>query len=425
MNMPDISFASFIKNVRVNNISGASEPKIICNPKDKNILALSANDFSVNNNLSRIFISEDKGNTWQPKEIPLSHKFKQSTYSDPWIDYDNDGNLYFAAVQQDLINSFSEAVYFCKSTDNGNTWNTGHDFIDQNSKQNVFLDKPKIHINKSYSALNIVYVTWIQIKGLNTHVMFSKSTDGGDNFSVPVSIEDQDVNHSSVISDLNGNLFLAFVKDENKICIKRSTDAGSSWINENNCIDIKPAGMKSENQFLIKDQENNGLRINSEPCLAVMKNSDLLISYSAAFNESDVSDIYFAKLETNTEIINKPVRVNTDKTFNDQYLPNITSDESGNIFISYQDSRNDPENIITETYVSVSTDGGKTFKDEKISTSGFKPSLLSIGNYFGDYNSCVISGNSFISVWTDGRNKNFDIYAGMFEIKDIIGNKNH
>jgi hypothetical protein len=119
------------------------------------------------------------------------------------------------------------------------------------------------------------------------------------------------------------------------------------------------------------------------------------------------------------------VKVNSDKTGNDQFLPTVTSDDFGNIFILYQDSRNDESNILTETYLSVSTDGGKSFNDEKLSTSSYNTAASAIGKYFGDYNSCVVSDVNFIGVWTDGRNDNFDVYAGIFNINTLIENKNY
>ncbi len=420
----DISSHSFVKNVRLNEYAGASEPKIICNPKNNNILAVSANDFSLRNNSARIFISEDKGLNWEPKEIPLSHEFKKSFYSDPWIEYDTEGNLFFVTVQRNQLNNNEEALYFAKSNDNGTTWEREH-FVDYNSKESIYLDRPKMFIDKSVSQKNSIYVVWIEMKALKSFIMFSKSTDGGNTFSTPSSIERDDAGYCSVICNLTGDLFIAYLKDENKICIKKSTNTGDSWFKEQGCIDINPSGIKYENQYLIKKNVNEGIRINSEPNLAVTGENDLLLAYSAKYKNTDAADIFFAKIRNNSDSVSVPVKVNTDGTLNDQYLPAITSDEFNNILITYQDSRNDAGNILTETYISVSTDGGISFSDEKLSTSGFNPSSVAVGKYFGDYNSCIISEGNLIAVWTDGRNNNFDVYAGILRVSDIIGNRSY
>lgn len=421
----DVSGNSFIKNVRINKTTGASEPKIVCNPQNKNIFAVTANDFSLSGNSARIYVSENMGLDWQAKEIPLSPKFKESTYSDPWIDYDTDGNLYFICVQRDAMNDVCEAIYCSCSKDNGTTWKISDNFIDFNAKGNILFDKPKICTDKSSSFKNVIYATWIEIRGLTSSIMFSTSTEGGNTFTSPVSIENQDVDYCSITTDTKGYIFVAFLKDENKICVKKSTNSGQSWIKEPGCIDIRPSGRKYENQFIIKKTENKGIRINSEPNMSVTRENDLLITYSAKENNNDLSDVYFAKIKNNTDEVTVPVKVNSDKTTNDQYLPAITTDESNNIFILYQDSRNDVNNVFTESYISVSTDGGLSFKDEILSTSGFNPASVAVGKYFGDYNSCTISEGKFIGVWTDGRNSNFDVYAGIYNIKDLIESKQH
>ncbi|MBK8549889.1 MAG: exo-alpha-sialidase [Ignavibacteria bacterium] len=420
----DISGYSFAKNVRVNEFTGVSEPKIVCNPKENNILAVTSNDFSLDGNSSRIFISEDYGLNWQAKEIPLSAKFKKSSYSDPWLDYDTDGNLYFITVQKDVLNYDREAIYFSRSEDNGTTWQRNY-FIEINAKGSIYLDKPKIFIDKTSSRKNSIYVTWVEMKGLKTSLMFSKSTDLGNTFAVPVKIESDDVDYCSVTGDSKGNIFVSYLKDESKICIKKSTDAGESWFKEPGCLDIKPAGSKYENQFIIKKGADNGIRINSEPNLAVTAENDLIITYSASGKNNDVADIYFAKIKNNTEEVSIPVKVNSDRTLNDQFLPAISTDDHNNIFITYQDSRNDAGNILTETYISVSTDGGLSFSDEKFSTAKHNPSSAAVGKYFGDYNSCVVSGGKLIAVWTDGRNNNFDVYAGIINVKDLIESKRY
>lgn len=421
----DISTAGFIKNIRINKEVGVSEPKIVSNPVNKNVFAVSANDFSIKENLARIFVSTDGGIIWEPYEISLSSKFKHSSYSDPWIDYDSDGNLFFVCVQLDMENNKQEAIFISKSENNGKTWKSDFNFIDFNNKENIELDRPKICINKSSLNENNIYVTWIEVKGFNSFIMFSKSSNNGNTFSQPLIIESNDVNFCSIISNTKGEVYAAYVKEKNKIEIKKSIDNGTSWIENKSFIKFIPPGIQSENYYTIKTSDGKGVRINPEPSLALNKENDLLIAYSAAGSGTDLSDIYFTKLNSGTLEMKVPVRVNSDNTQNDQFLPSLSSDASGNIFIIYQDSRNDSKNLFTETFVSVSNDDGKTFSDEKISTGSFNPLEITVDKYLCDYNSCVISNNRLISVWTDGRNNNFDIYAGTFNFRDFIENMKH
>ncbi|MDQ3021078.1 MAG: hypothetical protein M3R36_10985 [Bacteroidota bacterium] len=422
---PDISSMGIITNIRVNQIPGASEPKIVCSPVDNNILTISSNNFRENNNSAQIFISKDDGINWKGSEIPLSQKFKNSSYSDSYMDYDQDGNLLFVSVQFDLNNNFREAIFFAKSHDNGTTWKSDFNFIDYNGKENIKLDRPKIYVDKSTENKNVIYITWIEIKGFTSFIMFSKSSDGGNTFSPPRDIEKNDVQYSSLNSNSNGDLFLTFFKEESKILIKKSTDGGASWDSQIPFININPAGVKTESYYVIKNSLKKGIRINSEPSVIISKNDDLLLTYSARGEGNDLADVFFEKINLITGDNAKPKRVNNDNTSCDQFLPAITVDERNNIVIMYQDSRNDKNNIQTETYVSVSNDGGLNFYDEKISTHDFNARQVSVEQYIGDYNSCLFSGDRFVGVWTDGRNNNLDIYAGTFSINEIIKNMNH
>jgi hypothetical protein len=419
----DISSSGYLKNVRINDTAGVSEPNIKCNPVNQNILAVSANDFSDNSESGCIFVSVDAGLSWQTKRVPMSLKFRNSAYSDPWLDFDCDGNLFFTAVQFDLLNMEKEGILIARSSDYGETWKTDFNFVDYNGKENIHIDRPKIFIDKTSSHKNSIYVSWNELKGLNSFLMFSASTDGGITFSPPVTVEKSDVEYSSLIGDHKGNLYMAFLKDENKISVKRSTDCGINWGKNSFSTVIIPPGIKDQNQYIIKGKA--GIRVNSEPSLEISNNNDLLVTYSASGLNNDLSDIYFTKLKYNSFELSVPVKVNSDKTSNDQFYPSVTTDESGLIIIMYQDSRNDINNIFTETYISYSIDGGLSFSDEKLATIDYDPLSISVDRYIGDYNSCVMVGRNLIGVWTDGRNKNFDIYAGMLNLEDFIKNKSH
>lgn len=421
----DITTAGLMKNVRLNDTCGVSEPKIICNPKNPNILAVSANDFSDNAESGCVFISENGGLNWQTKRVPMSLKFKRSLYSDPWLEYDSYGNLYFTAVQLDIQNKGKEGIFIARSTDDGTNWKTDFNFIDYNGKVNIYLDRPKIYIDKTPGHNNSINISWYEINGFESYVMFSRSTDGGNSFTPPFTIEKHDVKYNSLTGDQNGNLYIVYLKNEKRLSVKKSTDGGKFWGKEFSYLDIIPSGTKNENQYVIKNSEKKGIRVNSEPSLCISENNDLMITLSASGKGSDLSDIYFTKLENNSNALTKPVKVNSDVTNNDQFFPTVTSDKSGNIFIMYQDSRNDINNIITETYLSYSNDGGLTFTDEKLSTADFDPLSIAIDRYVSDYNSCVISGGYIVGVWTDGRNNNFDIYAGILNLKDFFENTSH
>lgn len=412
----DISTKGEVTNIRLNQTPGVSEPLIKCSPADNNILAVCANDFNVDNNNARLFISYNKGRDWMERSIPLSPFLKASSYSDPWLEYDRSGNLYFTAVQYDLHDQKRDGLYFARSSDNGISWNNELKFIAVNGTLQHKIDKPKVFISGS----NVIHVIWTEVSGLNSFIKISSSRDNGITFSKPLIVSDSRAHFSAIAEDKNGILYLTYISDGNSISAVKSFDGGGSWATIEKNLEIKTAGKLSGNRNILKSNSGEGIRINSEPSLCISKDNEVLIAYSARINDNDLSDIFLTKLINNNSEFAIPKRINNDNTRNDQYLPVINCDEHGNVYVFYQDSRNDLNNEYSESYISVSSDGCKTFKDHLISTAPYKPSDISVDRYFGDYNSFVISGKDLIAIWTDGRNGNYDLYAGILNTANLF-----
>jgi hypothetical protein len=90
---------------------------------------------------------------------------------------------------------------------------------------------------------------------------------------------------------------------------------------------------------------------------------------------------------------------------NDQMFPWMAVDPSGNLQAIWFDNRNDPGNTLIETFQGVSTDGGQTWANRRISTAPWDPnaSFFSSGAFVGDYNGLAVSPAATYPVWTDGR----------------------
>lgn len=90
----------------------------------------------------------------------------------------------------------------------------------------------------------------------------------------------------------------------------------------------------------------------------------------------------------------------------DQWFPAIGVDGNGDYFAIWQDNRNDPGDLLTETFQGVSTDGGRTWTNTDISSVAFNPkkSFFTCGCFIGDYNQIAVSDDVIYPMWTDGRN---------------------
>jgi hypothetical protein len=88
----------------------------------------------------------------------------------------------------------------------------------------------------------------------------------------------------------------------------------------------------------------------------------------------------------------------------DQFFPAVGVDSAGTMFAIWQDTRVDNHRI--ETYQGTSTDGGRTWTNDLISSASFDPrqSFFTCGCFIGDYNQIAVSDEVIYPAWTDGRN---------------------
>ncbi|MBE2256258.1 MAG: hypothetical protein IAE65_08665 [Ignavibacteria bacterium] len=319
---------------------------------------------------------------------------------------DINGNIYFTAVQRDNKN-FSSIVLIIKSVDSQANY-----LIDSNQNGNIKFDKPKILILN-----NKIYITFIKKEDEKKQlILFSSNLDlTGNQFTLISS----DNPNSASMKNHNQNLYISYSNDKEINLLVYYTN--SNTLNNFKICEFKSPGKKVKGQNVIKSSGNFGVRVNSSPSMLISSlNNKIYITYCGK-NGDDNSDIFISHSDLSEINFSIPIKITGDKSLNDQFHPVISEDESGNIYISYQDSRDDEKNILVNTYLSYSFDKGITFTDIKLSTKSFNPYNIVVGgNYIGDYNSQIVTSDKLISVWTDGRKNNFDLYMGVINLKKLI-----
>jgi hypothetical protein len=208
----------------------------------------------------------------------------------------------------------------------------------------------------------------------------------------------------------NGRVYLAWYNGGGT-SVRVSTDGGATFGSAVNAsFHSTPGTVNSSGRFVLKTD----IRVNGMPQLAVDMSNGPRRGYVYNVYDSnppgpDAADIWCTR-STNggaTWSSGDAVRVNDDATFMDQWMCDVSVDNQGRVWVMWWDSRNDdPNNLITETWGAVSTDGGLTFTNFKISNQSFNPATVKIYQsanhyYLGDYQGI------------SGLNMTFPLYTGQ------------
>jgi hypothetical protein len=90
---------------------------------------------------------------------------------------------------------------------------------------------------------------------------------------------------------------------------------------------------------------------------------------------------------------------------NDQFFPWAAADESGRFYVIWFDRRLDPANVRINTWQAVSRNDASSFSSTRISSQDWDPNagFFTSGAFIGDYNALAASNQYVYAVWTDGR----------------------
>jgi hypothetical protein len=278
-----------------------------------------------------------------------------------------------------------------------------------------------------------VYAAYSDFTLSQPAIFFSYSTDGGTTYLPSAQIGQPSASHYEQGCNLqtgpNGEIYCVWstpsmtTNIEDKIVFTKSVNGGANWSAPANALTIN--GIRGT--IL-----TNNIRVHSFPSMAVDRSGGALNGYiylcwaqkNLAPAGSD-ADICFSYSANGGSTWSTPIRVNDDAINNGkpQFLPRISVDQSnGKIAIVYYDTRDFFNPDSCNTYMAVSTDGGNTFFNMKISSGAQRPVPLSgyADGYFTDYNSIAGLNDTFYAFWTDNRNGPAQAYTAAVNLKPYI-----
>jgi hypothetical protein len=369
---------SFSPNVKINNqVSSAwhREPSLAVDAS--NIIYVAwARSFSGDSNISFSY-STDGGNIFSDNKT-VNDDTSGMTQWHPCLALGDSGNIYIA--WQDHRNN--NDIYFANSTDGGNTFSPNKKINDDAGT------KPQWEPCIAAFGAEILYIAWEDSRINNRDIYFTNSTDGGGTFSPNKKVNDDIRNawryQTSTAVDDEGKVFIVWVDDRMgdwDIYFAISTDGGNTFSEDKRVNDDLTAEMQWT------------------PNIAVDSKGDIYIVWEDWRNVSE-PDIYFAKSTDGGNTFSTNKRINDDLSGEGQMTPSIAIDESDNIYIVWEDSRN----FDLDIYFVNSTNGGDSFSPNKMVNDDLffvycvSPSIAAYGN-----------GNVYVA-WNDDRNGDNDIF---------------
>jgi hypothetical protein len=387
------------------------EPHIVTNPRNplNSICAFNTNS---------VYYTLD-GYEWTKVIVNFPGFAASEILGDPVLAFDSLGNITYQQLYQQ---GSTYGIVVTRSTNGGQSFSGAYRVtattVGLSDKEWICADQTA----GPYS--NYLYTGWRQFG--STGMRFSRSTNGGVNWSNPITLNGDQGAYVCVGPDglvQGGSVYMANTSGSG-IFVARSTDGGATMGTQVLATVFNGSGVNCAGRQTLK----GCIRTNSFPKVAAdgsygIYRGNVYVVYEANPIGPDLSDIFLVKSTDYGNTWSTPMRVNDDATTTDQWLPCISVDNTnGRVYISWLDSREDPTaNLMTKMYGTYSTDGGQTFAaNSPVSTTLFNPDNMKVSQgtgqafYIGDYIGISAINKTSLSVWMDGRVNSLASYVGYY-----------
>lgn len=347
------------------------------------------------------YTSHDFGRTWTATRAPGSRP-----QGDDAVVFGADGTAYHSYISFDGIRverperAFSGI--FVRSSRDGLTWNAPVAVVDHVNTAIPFEDKPWIGVDRSPASPHRgnVYVAWTRFDvygsdnpAHRSHIMFSRSRDGGRTFSVPVEISDEtgdaidsdDTLEGVVpVAGPSGHVYLAWAGPKG-IYFDRSTDGGWTF-GKDAVISTMPGGW---DQPLPGIERHNGMPVTAVDLSDGRNRGTVYVNWIDQRNGDP--DVFVMASTDGGRTWDAPVRVNNDAPGHAQLFTWMAVDPvDGSVNVVFHDRRHGT-GTMTSVTLARSIDGGRTFVNVPLaSRNGTGPvpafECCDRSAFFGDYN---------------------------------------
>jgi len=422
---------------KVNNIDGTtvsdvsqmpgdqSEPSIAIDPNDPSRLFVVSNEEATG-----LFaaVSSDGGVTWSGRTMADGSDGLPVALCDPKAAFDQFGNLFLT-----YLDPTTTTVIVALSTDGGQSFTTLDTFYDPTG-----VDQPTVTTGPGVGGKDsAVWETFLE----GTQIVASGASVTGLGLIGTFSLEQVAAGPADGTTRNFGDVA---VGPSGQVLIDYQTPSlgpGPSAVYVNlDANGLSPGGFGAP--VLVTSTQVGGFdpippqqvrKIAAEANLAWDRsggphNGRVYLAYTdAPAPGNQATKIFLRYSDDNGMTWSAPVAVSDDKSNSSEFLPSIAVDQSdGDVVVAWYDARNDTNDVTTQFFAAVSSDGGQTFSPNVPVSAGTSDAtdagLDAFGqkNQYGDYTGVAFAGGILYPAWTDNSPEllgnpdlpNFDIAEG-------------
>jgi hypothetical protein len=379
---------------------------------------------------SYTYTSMDGGNTWKTVLTPNTDNLLQG---DDVVVFSNDGTAYhghlsFTGIRVARPQRADTAISINTSRDGGFTWNDGVPTIRHINSVTPFEDKPGMVVDNAPNSPNKgnLYVAWTRfdVYGSNnpehrSHIYFSRSTDGGKTFSMPIRISDTSgdcVDSDNTVEGAvpsvgpNGEVYVIWAGPLGLV-LDKSVDGGLTFGQDKKIGDF-PGGWDFDVEGLGRA---NGMPVTGVDLSNGPNKGTLYVNWIDDRNGDP--DVFVMSSRDGGTTWSAPVRVNDDPVKNGktQFFTWMAVDPSdGSINLVFYDRR-DGAGTTTKVTMARSVDGGRTFVNHNINQPPF---ACYPGAFFGDYSGIAAHNGRVIPIFMHFKDdKKLAVSVALFRFK--------
>lgn len=361
--------------------------------------------------------SSDGGDSWSSSTLPFS---EGTLHADPMVSFDSRGRAYLAVIPVGAGNT-PLGIDVMHSDDGGASWSpsvritkaTGRDdklaLVVDDGPESRYRDR--IHIAWKWPSGGIYYV---------------RSDDRGDHFTRRRLIETATVSGLDLAVSREGDLYLAAGDGGEQVMrIMRSTDGGASFLPSVAVADVRADWSTSQpshcqRQSLVHASVAIDRTEGPNRGSVYLTWADFATGLTAeqCTNACDpetacTTEIFFSRSSDDGRSWSPPAVLPGQKPGSDRYFPWLRADPSdGSLYVAYKDTALDPRRVMTDVFLSRSTDGGSSWESPMQLSSA--PSDASESSFqYGDYQGLAVSMGRVFAAWSDYRDPaDGEIYVG-------------